>query len=299
VNTQLLVSNSEVETRTKMASSSSLPPIFVNPLDSIKNVKFALGKGNKNVAKLVVVQKKDLKDDELEVKTTVRDKIRAPNYFRDVLLCDEFLPITTPPKVLISVTGAASNFKWDPKIAQIFCKGLVSAAQSTTAWIVSGGTDVGIMHYVGEANRMFATDVTTIGFATFNKIHNKHLLKTNDKTIEYDATDTPLHGAVNLNPNHSHFVLVESDSTLWGEEIEMRSDFEEFLCTEYKVPGCLIVVGGGPGTLRTVAEGCGRKFSVVVFEGTGRAAELISNEVRRHRGDKLEPFDMKEEEKST
>ena len=36
---------------------------------------------------------------------------------------------------------------------------------------------MGVMHFVGEANRRFETDVTTIGFATYSKINNGHLLK--------------------------------------------------------------------------------------------------------------------------
>lgn len=72
----------------------------------------------------------------------------------------------------------------------------MNAAKSTTAWIgmkdgrvvhyvllyslmlcvtVSGGTDVGVMRSVGEANRQFATEVPTIGFASFDKIHNNDI----------------------------------------------------------------------------------------------------------------------------
>ena len=37
---------------------------------------------------------------------------------------------------------------------------------------VSGGTDVGVMRYVGEANKRLLTEVPTIGFATLRMVNN-------------------------------------------------------------------------------------------------------------------------------
>ncbi len=53
------------------------------------------------------------------------------------------------PKLLISVTGGAQDFPLSRAKENVLYK-LMEAARQTDAWIVTGGTDAGIMKYVGE-----------------------------------------------------------------------------------------------------------------------------------------------------
>jgi transient receptor potential cation channel subfamily M protein 2 len=53
------------------------------------------------------------------------------------------------PKLLISVTGGAQDFALSRAKENVLYK-LMEAARQTDAWIVTGGTDAGIMKYVGE-----------------------------------------------------------------------------------------------------------------------------------------------------
>ena len=47
------------------------------------------------------------------------------------------------PKLLISVHGGIANFDLQPKLKRVFRKGLLKAAKTTGAWIVTGGTNTG------------------------------------------------------------------------------------------------------------------------------------------------------------
>lgn len=47
------------------------------------------------------------------------------------------------PKLLLSVQGASENFTLAPKVMQAFSKGLMAAALSTGAWILTDGTNTG------------------------------------------------------------------------------------------------------------------------------------------------------------
>ena len=47
------------------------------------------------------------------------------------------------PKLLIEVTGGAKDFVLQPKLKRIFRKGIVKVAESTDAWILTGGTNTG------------------------------------------------------------------------------------------------------------------------------------------------------------
>jgi len=118
-----------------------------------------------------------------------------------------------------------------------------------------------------------------LGLLLLTKFVTKSCLKKEDKVVEYDTKTVAPPDTAKLNPNHSHFVLVESDNDEWGEEMEARSDFEEFICNKFNIPLCLLVVNGGPNTLETVADGVQRKFPVVIFEGTGRAADAIAGTI--------------------
>ncbi|KAK2153336.1 hypothetical protein LSH36_300g03014 [Paralvinella palmiformis] len=47
------------------------------------------------------------------------------------------------PKLLISIHGGIRNFELQPKLKRVFRKGLLKAAKTTGAWIISGGTNSG------------------------------------------------------------------------------------------------------------------------------------------------------------
>lgn len=47
------------------------------------------------------------------------------------------------PTLLISVHGGLQNFDLQPKLKQVFGKGLIKAAVTTGAWIFTGGVSTG------------------------------------------------------------------------------------------------------------------------------------------------------------
>lgn len=47
------------------------------------------------------------------------------------------------PTLLISVHGGLQNFDMQPKLKQVFGKGLIKAAVTTGAWIFTGGVSTG------------------------------------------------------------------------------------------------------------------------------------------------------------
>lgn len=51
------------------------------------------------------------------------------------------------PKLLISVHGGLQNFELQPKLKQVFGKGLIKAAMTTGAWIFTGGVNTGKVQY--------------------------------------------------------------------------------------------------------------------------------------------------------
>ena len=115
-----------------------------------------------------------------------------PSQVGEMLLSTWHLP---PPRVLISVTGAASGSiaNWPAKEQLVFRRGLLKAAHTTNAWVVTGGTHAGVMKMVGkmlqedDSNR----PVVCIGIATWGSIylHKEMQQKQSGKVYNYESTE--------------------------------------------------------------------------------------------------------------
>ena len=57
-----------------------------------------------------------------------------------------------------------------------------------------------------------------------------------------------------LEPNHSHFILVDNAQLMFGGEIDFRARLEAHIARLLKVPLVLLVVEGGPNTAKTAFE---------------------------------------------
>jgi transient receptor potential cation channel subfamily M protein 2 len=76
------------------------------------------------------------------------------------------------PKMILSVTGGAQQFSIDEDTKTAFKLGLMKAAKTTNAWIISGGTNKGVMRLVGDAvaEDLNAQDLTVLGIASWGCI---------------------------------------------------------------------------------------------------------------------------------
>ena len=74
-----------------------------------------------------------------------------PSHYPNVPRVCNFLPILSLcqhwgldlPKLLITVHGGILNFDLQPKLKRVFRKGLLKAARTTGAWILTNGTNTG------------------------------------------------------------------------------------------------------------------------------------------------------------
>ncbi|XP_061490401.1 transient receptor potential cation channel subfamily M member 2 isoform X2 [Rhineura floridana] len=197
------------------------------------------------------------------------------------------------PNLLISVTGGAKNFNMKLRLKSIFRRGLVKVAQTTGAWIISGGSHAGVMKQVGEAVREFSMsscykgEVITIGIATWGTIHNRNSLicPMGSFPAEYVLDEETQGNLSCLDSNHSHFILVDDGTHgKYGVEILLRTKLEKFISEQTKVKGGVaikipivcVVLEGGPGTLDTIYNAITNGTPCVVVEGSGRVADVIA-----------------------
>ncbi|XP_020835678.1 transient receptor potential cation channel subfamily M member 2 isoform X1 [Phascolarctos cinereus] len=198
------------------------------------------------------------------------------------------------PNLLISVTGGAKNFNMKVRLKSIFRRGLVKVAQTTGAWIITGGSHTGVMKQVGEAVRDFSLsssykegEVITIGIATWGTVHNRESLiyPTGGFPAEYILDEESQGNLSCLDNNHSHFILVDDGTHgRYGVEILLRTKLEKFISEQtkekggvaIKIPIVCVVLEGGPGTLDTIFNAMTNGTPCVIVEGSGRVADVIA-----------------------
>uniref|UniRef100_A0A3B5B4H9 Transient receptor potential cation channel subfamily M member 2 n=1 Tax=Stegastes partitus TaxID=144197 RepID=A0A3B5B4H9_9TELE len=198
-----------------------------------------------------------------------------------------------PPNLLISVTGGAKNFYLKTRLKNMFHRGLIKVAQTTGAWIITGGTHAGVMKHVGQAVRDYALsssvqgNIVAIGVATWGVIHNRDALVHPEGCFPaHYLMDTKTQDRLScLDSNHTHFLLVD-DGTHghYGVEIELRSHLEKCISgkrlgnkeTGVTIPVVCVVLDGGPGTLNTIYNAMLNGTPCVIMEGSGRIADVIA-----------------------
>uniref|UniRef100_A0A3Q1FJK9 Transient receptor potential cation channel, subfamily M, member 2 n=1 Tax=Acanthochromis polyacanthus TaxID=80966 RepID=A0A3Q1FJK9_9TELE len=198
-----------------------------------------------------------------------------------------------PPNLLISVTGGAKNFYLKTRLKNMFHRGLIKVAQTTGAWIITGGTHAGVMKHVGQAVRDYALsssvqgNIVAIGVATWGIIHNRDALVQPDGCFPaHYLMDTKTQGQLScLDNNHTHFLLVDDGTHgRYGVEIELRSHLEKCISlkrlgnkeTGVTIPVVCVVLDGGPGTLDTIYNAMLNGTPCVILEGSGRIADVIA-----------------------
>uniref|UniRef100_A0A8C3YA79 non-specific serine/threonine protein kinase n=1 Tax=Catharus ustulatus TaxID=91951 RepID=A0A8C3YA79_CATUS len=194
------------------------------------------------------------------------------------------------PKLVISVHGGMQKFELHPRIKQLLAKGLIKAAVTTGAWIITGGVNTGVAKHVGDALREHASrssrKICTIGIAPWGVIENRNDLVGRDVVAPYQTLLNPLSKLNVLNNLHSHFILVD-DGTVgkYGAEVKLRRELEKTINLQriharigQGVPVVALVFEGGPNVILTVLDFLQESppVPVVVCEGTGRAADILA-----------------------
>ncbi|KAJ7994831.1 hypothetical protein DPEC_G00253540 [Dallia pectoralis] len=194
------------------------------------------------------------------------------------------------PKILISVHGGIQNFDLHPRIKQLVGKGLIKAAVTTGAWILTGGVNTGVAKHVGDALKEHCSrsskKICTVGIAPWGVIENRNDLIGRDVVAPYQTWLNPMSKLNVLNNFHSHFLLVD-DGTVgkYGDKVELRRKLEKHINLQriharigQGVPVVALILEGGPNVILTVLEYLQESppVPVVVCDGTGRAADILA-----------------------
>ena len=174
------------------------------------------------------------------------------------------LEIASPPAVIVLLGGAAGlDDTRKAHLATLFADGVTPVAAELGALIIDQGRQSGVMAMMGEALARNGRESQLLGIAPAGKV-----------TYPGGPNDANIGDGAPLEPNHSHFVLVESDE--WGGETGTMFKLARAL----NVAVATLLINGGQiaesEALRSVRNG----WPLLVVDGSGRFADQLSAAVR-------------------
>ncbi|KAG9471145.1 hypothetical protein GDO78_015679, partial [Eleutherodactylus coqui] len=198
-----------------------------------------------------------------------------------------------PPNLVVSVVGGDGDFKMKTSLKDILRKGLVKAAQSTGAWIMTGGMQVGIGKYVGEAVRDHATassnsrtKVVAMGIAPWGIVNNRQSLvnpKGSSPAKYYmENVDGPTYS---LDNNYSVFLLADDGTNeQMGGETSFRFRLEEHISRQktgvggkgsIEIPVLCMLIAGESKMLERVYKATMSSIPCLLVAGSGGVADCL------------------------
>lgn len=213
-----------------------------------------------------------------------KQAIRFPNGNRsqavicpiDVKLLDLVHALSLPQhSALMMIAGGASNMAKSASVfSHVFPDAIAHLAASLNALIIDGGTQAGVMALIGLGVAQQPHKSTLLGVAPAG-------------TVTYPGTPSNKINsqAVPLDPNHSHFVLVETDT--WGGETEVMYELAQVFSEG--IPSLALLVNGGAIAKSEVLYNVRQRRPIIIFEGSGRLADELANMMNRQVTSPSEP----------
>ncbi|KAL0993683.1 hypothetical protein UPYG_G00111590 [Umbra pygmaea] len=198
------------------------------------------------------------------------------------------------PNLVVSVVGEVGNEKVKPWVKEVLRQGLVRAAQSTGAWIMTGGLREGVGRCVGEAVRDHSAAATSlsgkkviaVGVAPWGLVSDRQKLVNEQGSfpVRYYVQNTSRDSSC-LDNNYQAFLLVDDGSVgRRGGETAFRAKMEEYISHQrtglwgsgsIDIPVLCMLISGEAAMLERMDLSLKKNIPWLVLNGSGRAADFI------------------------
>ncbi|KAM4535006.1 transient receptor potential cation channel subfamily M member 4-like [Fundulus diaphanus] len=200
------------------------------------------------------------------------------------------------PNLVVSVVGGEGHDKIKPWVKDILRKGLVRAAQSTGAWILTGGLREGVSRCVGDAVRdhraatsaVSQNKVVAIGVAPWGLVYNRQQLVNAQGSfparyyIQNTTKDTCC-----LDNSCQAFLLVDNGSVgKRGGETAFQANLEDYISHQrtgiwgsgsIEIPVLCMLISGEASMLERLDTSLKKGTPWLVLAGSGPAADFIGD----------------------
>ncbi|XP_043109466.1 transient receptor potential cation channel subfamily M member 4-like [Puntigrus tetrazona] len=198
------------------------------------------------------------------------------------------------PNLVVSVVGGEGRSKVKTWVREVLRQGLVKAAQSTGAWIITSGLREGIGKCVGEAVRDHATAVSSvnlnkvvsIGIASWGMVNNRLQLVDPEGSFpaKYFVQNSP-RGFCSLDNNYKAFLLVDDGTEgRKGGEVGFRGRLEDFISRQrpagsasIDIPVLNMLISGEVSMVEALEISLKNSMPWLVLAGSGGLANFVSD----------------------
>jgi hypothetical protein len=181
------------------------------------------------------------------------------------------LGLEPPLKTLVVVGGAIRMGAGEMTRARPVIEALGDLAERVGAVVVDGGTDEGVMRLLGQA-RARGRSFPLIGVVV--------------ASLAAEPEATPSREQANLEPNHTHAVLVPGEK--WGDEVIWIARVADVLAGA--APSATLIVNGGDIAYADAAASIASDRLVLAIDGTGGTADAVAAACRGEQTDERATF---------
>ncbi|XP_076316396.1 transient receptor potential cation channel subfamily M member-like 2 isoform X3 [Tachypleus tridentatus] len=228
--------------------------------------------------------------------------------------------LSSPRIVLVIVSNVAPLTSWkNARQLENFQKGLIKAANTTNMWIVTNGTNIGATKVIGDAVRdellhrqtlqchkhpnqsvTPSNPLTLIGISREDWLVYSDMFDGRTEIVQLENEgNIPEDNKFELNPDHSHFVVVKDETIAKtgnnyfllrleqylaaaleiqqaDEQVQKVSETSKNTLGSSEVPVVAILIQGGYDCVRFVLDHLKKQFPVVIIRGSGGLADLLA-----------------------
>ncbi|XP_006893434.1 PREDICTED: transient receptor potential cation channel subfamily M member 5 [Elephantulus edwardii] len=216
-----------------------------------------------------------------------------PAALYNLMLAEWHLPA---PNLVVSLVGEERPFTMKPWLRDVLRKGLVKAAQSTGAWLLTSALRVGLARHMAQAVRdhsLASTSakvrVVAIGMAPLGRVLHRQLLEDfkEDIPIHYPEDASDSQGLLcPLDNNYSHLILVGDSTPRTADgSTELRLRLEKHISEQrtgyggtgsIEIPVLCLLVNGDPSTLERISQALEHETPWLILAGSGGIADILT-----------------------
>ncbi|XP_066499045.1 transient receptor potential cation channel subfamily M member 5-like isoform X2 [Hoplias malabaricus] len=199
------------------------------------------------------------------------------------------------PNLVVSVLGGVGKEKVKSWLRELLRQGLVRAAQSTGAWIITQGLREGVSHCVGEAIRDHVAaassssqcKVVALGVAPWGLVTSRQQLINPQGSFpaRYYVWNTSQDSCY-LDSNYQAFLLVDDGRTGYRDgETHFITNLEDHISQlptgrlgsgNIKIPVLCMLISGEASILKRMDISLKKSIPWLVLSGSGSAADMIT-----------------------
>uniref|UniRef100_A0AAR2K761 Transient receptor potential cation channel, subfamily M, member 4a n=1 Tax=Pygocentrus nattereri TaxID=42514 RepID=A0AAR2K761_PYGNA len=194
------------------------------------------------------------------------------------------------PNLVVSVVGGVGKEKVKSWVRDVLRQGLVRAAQSTGAWIMTGGMREGVGRCVGEAVRdhvaaassISQSKVVALGVAPWGMVANrKQLINEQGSFPARYYVQNISEDSYYLDNNYQAFLLVDDGSIgRRGGETNFITHLEDHISHQrsgnIEIPVLCMLISGEASVLKVLDMSLKTATPWLVLDGSGPAADMIT-----------------------